>query len=238
MPAKRLLLGGMQLAARAIRLAIAGIEKIAPELSARMRRWAWIWQPVYSHSFLNKFYENKEDPFNFHSRQEIEKYELTIKLLEGRTYARALEVGAAEGLFTEMMAPFCDQLIGLEVAEIAVRRAKDRLAHLQNVEFIQGALPMDMPDSSFDLIILSDILVYFPSDVLRAVALDLESVLRPGGVLFCMHYLGRIGAPVLGAKAHEILKHQLSLPITYESRLEDAGPSGQGYDILIFEKPA
>ena len=137
-----------------------------------------------------------------------------------------------------MFAPYCEQLIGLEIADIAVERGKERLAHLENVKFVQGALPHDMPEGTFDLIILSDVLVYFPKDVLTELLNAFDAALRPGGKLFCMHYLGNIGAPMPGGTAHQILKQQLALDITFEQTLVNAGPDGQGYDILILEKPA
>ena len=236
MPAKRAFLALKQTAALIMRFVIKGVEKIIPPLGKKMRRWGWVWQPVFSHQYLNKFYEGKEDPFNFASPYEIGKYEHTLRLLEGKTFRRALEVGAAEGIFTEMLAPVCEELIGIEVADIAVERALQRLSHLPQVKFLQAALPNDMPDGTFDLIIVSDVLYYFPKDVLTDLLRAFERSLEPGGMIFSLHYRGRIGAPILGDEVHDLMKQVLSLSLSHEERVKDVGPNGDGYNVLIFEK--
>ena len=236
MPFKRLFLGLKQTTALLLRQFIKITEKVVPPLGRKMRGWGWVWQPVFSHQYLNKFYEGKEDPFNFASPYELGKYEHSLRLLEGKSFKRALEVGAAEGIFTEMLAPQCDALIGVEVADVAVERARERLAPLKNVEFIQAALPNNMPDGMFDLIVLSDVLYYFPKDVLLDLLRQFEERLEPGGMIFTLHYLGRIGAPLMGGDVHDLMRSRMTSQIIHDERVKDVGPNGDGYDVLIFER--
>ena len=222
-------------AAQVIRLFVALIAIPFPSISKIVDRWTWLSQPVFGRNHLNKYYKH-EDPFGFASPYEIGKYEHTIKLLSNRHYGNALETGAAEGIFTEMLAPLCDRLTALEIAEIAVERGKKRTSRFDHVDFIQGALPNDLPQGSFDLIILSDVLIYFPKEILVKLLKTIESQTAQDGIIFCLHYLGNFGAPLAGLKAQEIARQTLSSNLIHEERVAGVGPTGKGYDILVFQK--
>jgi SAM-dependent methyltransferase len=140
-------------------------------------------------------------------------------------------------VFTQLLAPICGSLVAIEVAETAVERARKRLTGFDNVSFIQAALPEQMPDGSFDLIVASDVLVYFPKDVLVDISHMLAARLAPGGVLFSLHYLGYFGQPITGDTVHEILRHHLQLEQVHDESVVGVGPRGAGYTITIFRKP-
>ena len=224
----------VQLFAFLLRKLVPVFETLAPPLARKMRSWGWVWQPIFGHGHLNKYYE-KEDPFNFASPYEIGKYQHTIQLLKPKTYKRALEVGAAEGIFTEMLAPLCEEVLGVEVAEAAVERAQARLQAFPHANVVLAALPADMPGGKFDLIILSDVMYYFPKDVTSDLIARFESALSPNGILFSLHYLGGFGTPITGAQVHEIMRDIMSAKIIHEERVPKVGPGGKGYDILIFQ---
>jgi protein-L-isoaspartate O-methyltransferase len=80
-----------------------------------------------------------------------------MRLLNGRLYENALEIGAAEGIFTQHLAPICTSLLSVEVADAAVAQANERLRGGTNVTFIQATLPRQMPNEQFDFIIASDV---------------------------------------------------------------------------------
>jgi SAM-dependent methyltransferase len=235
-PVKRMLLRLKRGVALVFRKLTVLFEKLVPPLGRKMRNWSWIWQPIFSEKHLNKFYEGKEDPFNFQSPYETEKYAHTMRLLDGKTYKNALEIGAAEGIFTEMLAPHCTSLLGIELADVAVKRAKSRLKGLKNVSFIQATLPHDMPDGIFDLIVASDVMYYFPTDVLKDVMSRLEDALEPGGILFSLHYHGDIGAPNVGASVHAFMKNRAACELVHEEMVENVGPGDKGYSVIILKK--
>ncbi len=213
------------------------MEKTVPPVGRCMRGWSWIWQPTVTHRWLNEYYAKTEDPYNFASSPyEAEKYAHTMRLLGGRTYERALEVGAAEGVFTEILAPHCREVLAIELADAAVARARDRLAHLEHVRVIQGTLPEDMPEGPFDLIVASDVLYHFPGDVLTDFADQMDAALMPGGTLFALHYLATPNTPIDGGRAHALLKRHLKLELVHEETVQNVGPRGGGYMVTILRK--
>jgi SAM-dependent methyltransferase len=224
----------------ASRKTIPLLERVTPMLARRMRAQGWIWQPTYGYRNLNELYDTAVDPYHFTTNPyEAGKYAHTMQLLSGRTYDAALEVGAAEGVFTEMLAPICQSLVALDIAEAAVARGRQRLAQFSNVKFIQAALPQQMPDGYFDLIIASDVLNYFPKDVLIDVLHLFAERLVPGGMLFALHYRGsRYNWPIDPVEVHELLKTFSQLEVIHNEVVEGVGPAGDGYLVTILKKGA
>jgi SAM-dependent methyltransferase len=216
------------------------LERVTPTLARRMRAKGWIWQPTFGYRNLNELYDAAVDPYNFTANPyEAGKYAHTMQLLSGRTYDAALEIGAAEGVFTEMLAPVCRFLVAIDIAEAAVARGRQRLAQFSNVKFIQAALPHQMPDGYFDLMIASDVLNYFPKDVLIDVLHLLAERLVPGGMLFALHYRGsRYDWPIDPVEVHELLKTFSQLELIHNEVVEGVGPAGDGYIVTILKKGA
>ena len=79
--------------------------------------------------YFEDLYEGSPDPWGFEtSTYERSKYERTLGVLGNRRFRRALEVGASIGVFTEMLAPRCDELLAVDASERAVAAARERLA--------------------------------------------------------------------------------------------------------------
>jgi SAM-dependent methyltransferase len=219
-----------------VRKIIPIIDKMAPKLAERARSSGWIWQPTKTHGTLDKWYNNTIDPWQFDSNPyERSKYEYTLHLLNGRVYSRALEVGSAEGVFTELLSPLCEKLIAMDVSSAAVERARERLSRTENVSVIKASLPHEMPEGKFDLIVVSDVLYYFPKDVLIALIGQLAARLKLGGVLFALHYLGDIKMPVSGYDVHELLKQHMPFEVTHNETVSTTGQKEAGYTITIFQ---
>ena len=62
------------------------------------------------------------------------RYRRQAELLADRRYSRALEIGCAGGSFTKALAPLCDELVALDIAEAAIDRAR-AAADRAGVEF-------------------------------------------------------------------------------------------------------
>ena len=79
-----------------------------------------------------------------------------------------LEIGCAEGLFTERMAPFCDRITAVECALTARARTEARLRRLPEgrVTVHLGNIRSWMPPAGtrFDLIVASDVLYYLETN--------------------------------------------------------------------------
>jgi predicted TPR repeat methyltransferase len=73
--------------------------------------------------YFEELYAESDDPWNFEaSEYERKKYGRTLEVLGERRFERALEAGASIGVFTEMLAGRCDELLAVDVSERACSR--------------------------------------------------------------------------------------------------------------------
>ena len=164
-----------------------------------------------------------DDPWgHLSSDYERERYAWTLSALGDRHFARALEVGCSLGAFTELLAPRCDELIGVDISEVAVERARERLAGLEHVRIERRTLPADMPDGPFDLIVCADVLVYWTRPELSAAVRAFEGMLTPGGVLLAVHYRPKVRIqPLRGDEVHDLIAAATGLePTLHDERGE------------------
>ena len=141
--------------------------------------------------YFDDLYAANADPWGFRtSDYERAKYADTVAALEGRRFRRAVEVGCSIGELTAQLAPQCDDLLGVDVAEAPLALARERNAGAPQVRFARMSLPGERPEGTFDLIILSEVLYYFGRNDLARVAAWTVEALEPGGVALLAHWLG------------------------------------------------
>jgi predicted TPR repeat methyltransferase len=157
--------------------------------------------------YFEGLYAESDDPWNFEaSEYEQEKYARTLAVLGELTFRRALEAGASIGVFTEMLAERCDELLAVDVSERAVAAARQRLSGRGNVRVERRTLPEQMPDGPFDLIVASEVLYYFPREEMLTVMRGFERELAPGGILLAVHWRRKTETyPLQGDEVHELL---------------------------------
>jgi predicted TPR repeat methyltransferase len=157
--------------------------------------------------YFEGLYAESDDPWNFEaSEYEQEKYARTVAVLGELTFRRALEAGASIGVFTEMLAERCDELLAVDVSERAVAAARQRLSGRGNVRVERRTLPEQMPDGPFDLIVASEVLYYFPREEMLTVMRGFERELAPGGILLAVHWRRKTETyPLQGDEVHELL---------------------------------
>jgi SAM-dependent methyltransferase len=106
----------------------------------------------------------------------------------GTRFRRALEIGCAEGMFTELLAPRCEQLLAVDVSPIALERARARRPWEPGVEIREWDLRLDPIPSGLDLIVAESVLDCFCRPAaLRAAREKLVAALEPGGYLLVGH---------------------------------------------------
>jgi predicted TPR repeat methyltransferase len=163
--------------------------------------------------YFEGLYAESGDPWDFEtSEYEQKKYARTLAVLGGRTFRRALEAGASIGVFTEMLADRCDELLAVDVSERAVAEARRRLSGRGHVRVERRTLPEEMPDGPFDLIVASEILYYFPREEMLAVLQSFERELARGGSLLAVHWRRETKTyPLQGDEVHELLAQNTRL---------------------------
>jgi predicted TPR repeat methyltransferase len=183
--------------------------------------------------YFEELYAHSDDPWNFEtSEYERKKYERTLEALGGRRFRRALEAGASIGVFTEMLADRCDELLAVDVSERAVAEARRRLSGREHVRVERRTLPEEMPQGPFDLIVASEVLYYFTREEMLAVLGSFERELAPDGALLAVHWRRETRTyPLQGDEVHELL--------TENTRLQNTKTiAEQDYRLDLFEDQA
>jgi len=157
--------------------------------------------------YFDELYARSRDPWSFEtSEYERNKYERTLSVLACRRYRRALEVGCSIGVFTAMLAPLCVELLAVDVSEKAIAVARQRLADFPNVRVKLRTLPEETPQGPFDLVVASEVLYYWPEDVMLSALRRFEEVLAPGGSLLAVHWRKETKTyPLQGDEVHDLL---------------------------------
>ena len=166
--------------------------------------------------YFEDLYEQSPDPWDFEtSPYERKKYERTLGVLQGRRYRRALEVGCSIGVFTTMLVPLCDEVRAVDVSEKAVAAARSRLAGFPHARVERRRLPEQTPEGPFDLIVVSEVLYYWPEEVMLAALRRFEEALAPGGVLLAVHWRKETKTyPLQGDEVHALLLEHTRLTNT------------------------
>ena len=101
----------------------------------------------------------------------------------GLDASRSLEIldaGCGTGLCGPLIAPYAQRLVGVDLSEAMLARARQRNVYDELVKRELTAYLQDCP-GSFDVIVSADTLVYFGP--LHSVATAAANALRPGGIL-------------------------------------------------------
>jgi predicted TPR repeat methyltransferase len=145
---------------------------------------------------LDKLYASRPDPWGYlvpHYRYQRLKYAKLLAALPARPYLSALDIGCGLGVFTRMLSPFVDQVVGMELSGVAVRQAEALSSDYSNVHFAQATL-LDLDADQrqpVDLVVLADILYYLSplsETHLASIVRSVEAVLKPDGILLLANH--------------------------------------------------
>src|SRR5262245_35262873 len=100
------------------------------------------------------------DPWSYEDLYERTKRGHALEALPQERFGRALEIGCAEGHFTEALAPRVGHLVAVDISSVALARAKVRCRHLSNVEFLELDAFRELPGGGYELIVCSEVLYY------------------------------------------------------------------------------
>jgi SAM-dependent methyltransferase len=132
-------------------------------------------------------YDQGPDSWGYESTAAAQRLICAAQLLDrvaqGRRFRSAMEIGCAEGTFTELLAERCEELIAVDFVPLALKRARRRRDWGARVKFQQFDLMRDALSGNFDLIALMDVLDYFPTRGIKAACEKVLGVLPSGGYL-------------------------------------------------------
>jgi SAM-dependent methyltransferase len=138
---------------------------------------------------FDALYQDSPDPWQVGSAwYERRKYALTVASLPRERYQHGLEPGCSIGELTRLIADRCDRLLAFDFAEVAVRAARASLRSRPNVRVERRSLPEELPEGSYDLIVVSEVLYYLSAPDLASAADGLIARLDDGGDLVAVHH--------------------------------------------------
>lgn len=224
-----------------VRAVVRAAVRRRPELGPKVANWDRLWQPGWDRTHHEAFYGETEDPYGFDTKpfEQMKYDELLAALPDGR-FGRALEVGCAEGAFTEKLAARCDEVLGTDISQVAIDRAAQRLAAFPGVHVERRTLPLDYPTGGFDLIVCSDVVYLWERGTVELGLRRMIDSLRPGGTLALLHYLGTFRQPVHGDEVHDLALELgaaagMEHPTGYVH--ENVGPHGAGFRVDVLRRP-
>jgi SAM-dependent methyltransferase len=165
-------------------------------------------------NYFDDVYTRNQDPWDYEqSAYEKEKYAETIGSLTKPVYQNAFEIGCSIGVLTEMLVPKCIQLLSVDISDIPISKARERLKSYTNVRVEKMKVPDEFPDKSFDLIILSEVGYYWSAEDLSKAQQLIIDHLASGGQLLLVHWTPFVpDYPLTGDQVHESF---LKLPLTH-----------------------
>ena len=173
----------------------------------------------FSQAHFVNLYLAKDDPWDNATKwSDRRKYAITVASLPRESYRRAYEPGCAVGELTQLLAPRCAALLAVDCVDAAVTQAASAVASFPHVEVARALLPADLPDGTFDLIVIGDLLYYLSAADLTALLDGLLDRLEPDGDIAVVHYRDRSGGGYDGFNVHAALIERPGLtPLVHHS---------------------
>lgn len=158
-------------------------------------------------AYFDDIFAENDDPWDLASSDyEAAKFKVTHDALADRRYARALEIGCAHGVLTEMLVGLCDTMLAVDISAKALAKARDRIGDRPGVELARLAFPKEVPEGApFDLVILSEVAYYWGVVDLDRASEWLRANVAPDGRIILIHYTGETDYPHTGDEAVETL---------------------------------
>ncbi len=133
----------------------------------------------------------------YHSDDEMWKsgerdFSILVDGIEDCQEKTILEIGCGVGRLLRAASKRFKQVIGLDVSEEAVKKARAFLADSKNVEVIcgNGVDLSELPDNSIDLVTSFAAITSVPTEIIANYFREIHRVLRPGGEVRMQCYLG------------------------------------------------
>lgn len=171
------------------------------------------WQAYKTRRKMNRQFGKREDPFSYAATPyETARLAAMDEALGAGPLGRVLEIGCAEGHFTEKLICRSSRVLAVDISAVALARARKRAA---SAVFFEADLLTWGPgaEAPFDAVVLGDVLYYLDRPGVgaefEALFARIASWLRSGGRLLLAH----------GFSSDKELTHRRS----FRERFEGAG---------------
>jgi len=179
---------------------------------------------------FQKIYEEQIDPWHIRDAMDL-KYNKVIEAIRGikkNKFRKILDLGCGEGVFTNRLSDLSEKTIAVELSDVAIKYAQK---HYSNIRFIAGDISrlenLKLPEKTFDLITVLDVLYYFPISKIRKILDDVWNLLSDDGILVLRHWAPD-GSYLAHSEWHELLSEKFN--IIHSELLET------GHSLLICKK--
>ena len=142
-----------------------------------------------SRDSVDSEFRDRVDPFHYDTSlanraRFLRQKQMLDSVRAGRQFANALEIGCAEGHFTEIIAECSQSLLVVDLSSTALARARQRRNWGECVSFREWDLRSDTIPGKYDLIVVTGVLEYFQRrSTFRDIRTSLVNALNPGGYL-------------------------------------------------------
>ena len=165
-----------------------------------------------SQDHFDNLYLAKDDPWDLATKwHDQRKYAITVASLPRAHYRSCYEPGCSVGLLTRMLAPRCDEMLAVDSIASAVHQTKEAVQEFPHVQVQQAVVPAELPDATYDLIVVGDLLYYLSAEDLDATIDGLIERLEPGGDFVSVHFRDREGGNYDGFNVHAALAGRTGL---------------------------
>ena len=119
-------------------------------------------------------------------------FEIITRGVDGLSNKTVLDLGCGVGRLLKAASAACGKIIGLDVSGEALKKARELIGPRPNLELMHGngADLQPLADSSIDLVISFAALSSVPASVIANYLIEVNRVLKPGGVFRLQFYLG------------------------------------------------
>lgn len=122
---------------------------------------------------------------------------------------RVLDVGCGTGYLTRIIAPVAAEVTGVDPSPPMIEHARRHAPG--NCTYLVGeGQRLDLPDSSFDVVVSTFAVHHMPTDQRGAAVREMFRVLRPGGRLLIGEFRppkGHLGARLVGLLSGPAMRH-------------------------------
>jgi predicted TPR repeat methyltransferase len=146
--------------------------------------------------FMDSLWD-RGDPWDIESSAyERDRCVQLLKMLEGRRYARVLEIGCGAGYLTRLLAQHADHIVALDISQPAIERARALGAGQADIDFRVANIMDYKPqvDGPWDLVVFSDTMCYlgwlYPFFDVAWLAVQLFEATCSGGRLMLANSMG------------------------------------------------